>query len=132
MHIGRLAMIVALAAAPACAAIQLTGEWQVEDIGGMGVIDNSNVTLDFSEPGRIAGSAGCNNYTATLEAGDGLSIGPAAATRKMCPEALMNQEQRFFQALASVTRYERDATDALRLYTADGTDPVIVARQTNR
>lgn len=130
MPIRRLAMIVALVAAPACAATQLTGEWQVEDIGGGGIIDSSHVTLDFSEAGRIAGSGGCNRYTAALaEDGGGLTIGPAAATRMACPEALMNQEQRFFDALSSVERYERDGTGALLLFASDGAGPVIVARQ---
>ncbi len=129
MRIKRLTMILTLAATTACAATELAGEWQVEDIGGRGVIDSSNVRLDFSEPGRIAGSGGCNRYTAELAVeGGGLTVGPAAATRMMCPEALMIQERRFFDALASVDRYEQDDTGALLLFAADGAEPVIVAR----
>lgn len=128
MQIRRFAMILALATTPALAAARLTGEWHVEDIGGMGIIDASNVTLDFSEPGRLAGSGGCNRYTATLT-DDGFELGPVASTRMACPEALMNQEQRFFEALASVDHVDRDETGALVLFTADGEKPVIVARQ---
>lgn len=128
MHVRRLAFTLALAAAPAVAADSLSGEWHVEDIGGMGVIDSSNITLDFSEPGRLAGSGGCNRYTATLSP-EGFELGPVAATRMACAEAVMAQEQRFFDALASVTRYERDGTDALLLFAGEGSDPVIVARQ---
>jgi heat shock protein HslJ len=132
MRIGRLVTTLTLASAASCAvaATQLTGQWQVEDIGGAGVIDSSNVTLDFTEPGRIAGSGGCNRYTATLVAeGEALAVGPAAATRRMCPEALMIQEQRFFDALATVTRYGRDNTGALLFYAGDTPEPVIVARE---
>jgi hypothetical protein len=37
-----------------------------------------------------------------------------------CPEALMNQERRFFDALGEVFRHDFDETGALVLYTPDG------------
>ena len=41
----------------------LTGtSWWVEDIEGGGVIDNSRVTVEFVEDGRVAGNASCNRY----------------------------------------------------------------------
>jgi heat shock protein HslJ len=121
---------VALALA-GCAVAQespLNGEWHVEDIAGGGIIDNSNVTLDFFEPGRLAGSGGCNRYTAGI-AQDAFRLGPVASTMMMCPEALMNQEQKFFAALQTVTRYDVDETGALRFFAGEAADPVVVARR---
>ena len=78
-------------------------EWWVEDIEGTGVIDNSHTTITFPEPGRVAGDGGCNRYMGSYEGeGDRLKFGPLASTRMACPEALMNQDDRFHQALARV------------------------------
>jgi heat shock protein HslJ len=56
---------------------------------------------------RLVGSAGCNTYFAQVQAGDApgdLEVGPAGATRKMCPERAMSVEARFLQQLSGVTR----------------------------
>jgi heat shock protein HslJ/uncharacterized lipoprotein YbaY len=100
----------------------LTGrDWVVEDIGGQGVIDESRVTLSFGEDGRVSGSGGCNRWFADYElTGEGLSFGQAGSTMMACPEALMNQERRFFDALGEVFRHDFDETGALVLYTPDG------------
>ncbi len=121
-------IFLAAAVPPALSQERLTGTWVVEDIARRGIIDASRMTLEFDEPGRIAGSAGCNRYTATLAMDDGLSIGPIAATRRMCPEALMTQEQRFLDALSSVNRYEVDETGALLLSAEGEESPSIIAR----
>jgi heat shock protein HslJ len=62
------------------------------------------VTLQLDR-GRLAGSAGCNNYFAPATSGDspgGINVGPTGATRRMCPEADMAVEQRFLAQLAGV------------------------------
>lgn len=109
----------------------LTGaEWRVEDIAGRGVIDASEVTMSFDEDGGIAGSASCNRYATSLTiGGENVGVGPIAATRMMCPEALMTQEQAFFAALASVARFDLDETGALALYDAVSAEPVLTARR---
>jgi heat shock protein HslJ len=101
----------------------LTGRtWVVEDIGGGGLIDSSNVTLSFGTHGRVAGSGGCNRWFAGFElTGESLSIGQAGSTLMACPEALMTQERRFFEALAQVTGFDIDETGALLLTGGDGT-----------
>lgn len=105
-----------------------TGEYVVEDIEQRGVMDIARTSLGFAE-GRVAGLAGCNNYTASYEVeGDTLKIGMAASTRKMCPAALMDQEQKFLDALTRVTRYEVDETGALLLFGADSDAPLLTAR----
>ncbi|NRB70389.1 MAG: META domain-containing protein [Xanthomonadales bacterium] len=105
------------------AAESLAGSaWWVEDINGLGVVDRSRSTIGFGEPGRVMGSTGCNRYQGTLEAnGSALSFGPLAGTRRACPEALMNQEQKFFAAMAAVVSWKIDPdTGLLHLYNEAG------------
>lgn len=109
----------------------LTGEeWVVEDIEGRGIVDSSRVTLNFSDDGGLGGTASCNRYATTMTVGgEGVSIGPIAATRMGCPDALMNQESAFFAALAAVARFDLDDTGALLLYDPASPDPVLTARR---
>jgi heat shock protein HslJ len=82
---------------------------------------STTLTLAFSADGRFSGSAGCNNYTGTYTAqGLKLSLGPPAATRRMCPQpGVMEQEQQFLKALQTVAT-ARFEGDRLELRTADG------------
>ncbi len=108
----------------------LTGaEWVIEDVGGKGIVDNAHLTIAFREGGSLGGSGGCNRYNAGFTlSGEGLSIGPAAATMMACAEALMALEQALFQALAGVTGFDVDATGALVLKDAGGA-AVVTARR---
>jgi heat shock protein HslJ len=106
---------------------QLAGTaWLAEDIGGRGVIDRARSTMEFKEPGQVGGLAGCNRYfgAVTLE-GDAISFGNLAATRMMCPEALMDQEQRFLEALAAARRVELTHEGLILLVYADAAEPII-------
>lgn len=89
---------VAAASVPA----ELVGTWLAEDISGRGVIDFLQTTLEVNDDGTYSGFAGCNSYTGVfaLEAGT-IIFGPAASTRKMCAPAVMDQENKFFEALKS-------------------------------
>ncbi|QIE57356.1 META domain-containing protein [Pikeienuella piscinae] len=100
----------------------LTGaEWLVEDIGGAGVIDNSHATITFGADWRASGSATCNRFSADFTlTGETLSFGRAAVTMMACPEALMNQERRFTEALERVAGFDINPTGALNLKSADG------------
>jgi heat shock protein HslJ len=71
--------------------------WRAEDIGGKGIIDNSEVTLMLGGDGKIGGKSGCNGYSANYQlTGDALKVfAPMIGTRMMCPPALMNQEQAY-------------------------------------
>lgn len=68
------------------------------------VIDSS-VTFDIAADGSVSGFGGCNNFRSSLEQqGSNVKFAPAAATRKMCPDAkVMEQEQAFFNALPNST-----------------------------
>jgi heat shock protein HslJ len=86
------------------------------------VLNDTELTMEFSTDGKVAGSAGCNRYTGSFEQdGKALSFGPTATTRRMCagPEGVMEQEQQFLKALESVATARLEA-DRLELRTADG------------
>lgn len=105
-------------------------DWRVEDIMGGGIIDRSHLTLQFGPDGRVAGTAGCNRYTASYTlTGDRLRIGSAAATMMACVSpALMEQERRFFDALSKVAAFDIDGTGALRLKAGDGATLLLARR----
>ncbi|MEM1411799.1 MAG: META domain-containing protein [Pseudomonadota bacterium] len=107
-----------------------SGEWRVEDILGGGVIDRSEASVVFPEPGRIAGSTGCNRYTGGYELeGDMLKLGPMAGTMMACPDELMAQERRFFEAMEQVVSWHVDPeTDLLHLRNAEGETVIRASR----
>jgi heat shock protein HslJ len=97
--------------------------------GLVSVLNGTEITALFGEDGSLAGSAGCNDYTATyaLE-GDMISVGPAATTRKMCaaPEGIMDQETAYLAALESAATYKTDGK-TLELTNSDGVRVAIYA-----
>lgn len=118
--------------AGACVALALAGcaskpvpeadqTYRIEWIGERPLIDYSHVTLTLDGKGRAYGSAGCNHWFAsyTLD-GDKLTFDQPGATRKMCAEALMEQEGRFLQMLRDVQRWDFSDQGELRLWPASG------------
>ncbi|MEE4282943.1 MAG: META domain-containing protein, partial [Pseudomonadales bacterium] len=90
--------------------------WQVEDIDGGGIIDSSHMTLQIADDTGISGSTGCNRYFgAVVIAGSAFEADAIGTTRMACAPALMQQEQRFVQALQAVRRFELSG-DFLLLY----------------
>lgn len=89
------------------------------------LIEGSNVTLMLGN-GEAGGFGGCNSYgTSYTIDGDRITFDRIRSTKKACLEdEITQQEQRYFQALESATRYELDAS-ALRI-TFDGGDGVLV------
>ncbi len=71
--------------------------WRAEDIGGKGVVANSEVTLMLGSDGKIGGRSGCNGYSANYQlTGESLKVvPPIIGTKMMCPPALMSQEQAY-------------------------------------
>jgi heat shock protein HslJ len=69
--------------------------------------EGSQVSLLFSE-GRMAGSSGCNRFSASVEGGEipgEIRIGPAMGTRMACPAELMELENEFLDLLGQVNSY---------------------------
>lgn len=116
----------------------LGGSWLAEDINGAGVIDNLQTTLEIRPDGSYGGNGGCNTYRGNLkvEQNGMIAFAPAAATRKMCAPAVMDQEQKFFDTLGTVRSWRlengvlhltnQDGGHALRLTALrNGTDIVV-------
>ncbi len=102
----------------AAVAAPLSGNWKVTSLAGVALPDTASVTLEFA-PGAVSGSSGCNRYNGSFtQAGNALTFGPAAMTRKACAPQLMDIEAGFSQALAAVTRFDF-AGNVLRLYVGD-------------
>ncbi len=89
-------------------AFSLTGsEWLLEDLAGGGVIDNVQATLAFPEEGKVSGNGSCNRFSGQVHInGDVIKFGPLATTRMACPEAVMNQETKYLNALQAAGRFE--------------------------
>jgi len=89
-------------------AFSLTGsEWLLEDLGGSGVIDNVQATLAFFRKPEGVGQRLLQ--TASWSCGDQREcrqLGPLGSTRKACPEAVMNQETKYLNALQAADRFE--------------------------
>ena len=82
-------------------------EWLLEDLGGSGVIDNVQATLTFPEAGKTAGNGSCNRFFGPAAiAGGTIKLGPLGSTRMSCPEAVMNQETKYLEALQGAERFE--------------------------
>ncbi|MCA1492680.1 META domain-containing protein [Sinorhizobium alkalisoli] len=100
---------------------ELVGSWRAEAIGGEGVVDEFETELDIREDGTYGGMGGCNFFTGAFTlSGKTITFGPTAAARKMCEPAIMEQEQKFFDALRNRLDWSIDGT-RLTLAGADGT-----------
>lgn len=103
--------------------------WRAEEIDGQATAGIES-TMEFRDQSQVSGQAGCNNYTGPVSL-DGVSIkfGDLAATRKMCPQPQMDQEQRFFNALGQVRRLELKEERRMLLLYSQGRDPSLRLRR---
>jgi heat shock protein HslJ len=85
----------------------LGSEWLLEDLAGGGVTDNIQATLTFPEAEKTAGNGSCNRFFGPAEiSGGAIKLGPLASSRMSCPEAVMNQETKYLNALQGAERFE--------------------------
>lgn len=127
MTIPRALLLAVMTFSAACQTIQpasggnpkslLTGpEWRVKSIEGEEVIDESRITLHFTEDGRVHGRTGCNLYNGGYQlTGDGLSIDNLSQTRMACAPSVMKQEQAVLEVLQAVERFRIDDAGVLVL-----------------
>jgi putative lipoprotein len=95
--------------------------WVARTIEVRASADKVQSTLEFLADGRVAGSTGCNRYSGAVSIdGSAIRFGPLASTKMACPPPMMDQEQRFSQALAQSVRWRLDGGDLL-LFDAGGT-----------
>jgi heat shock protein HslJ len=100
-------------------------KWMLVSFGEPGaettVIEGSTITLAFDAEGQAGGSGGCNSYGAQYEVqGDKLSFGVITRTLMACDaDGIGEQEQRYFQALETTSRFELTG-DHLTIWYEDG------------
>ncbi len=117
-----LAALVALVALTGCG----TGTeddptnrtWTLTELEGAGLVEGTTIDLTITDDG-VSGAAGCNTYTgsATVDVAEGtMTLGPdIASTMMACDQAIMDQEQKFLDALARVTGYQMAADELILL-----------------
>lgn len=82
-------------------------------------LDANAPTLEFLADNQAAGTGGCNRYSTTYTLdGANITFGQIASTRMAC-EGLMEQEQAFFDTLATAQRYGMTG-DRLYIWSEDG------------
>ncbi len=96
------------------------GSWTIQQIGDRPVVDGSPASMAFAEDGTVAGNGSCNQFTGGYEInGDRLSLGPLAATSRLCSEEAMNdQEMRLFKALGEVAGFRIEENQLVLLDSA--------------
>ena len=123
-----LTLFVAASNGAGEAAIELDGTaWYLTDLAGQGVVEGSEVTLEFAE-GVMTARAGCNGFGGDYALdGSELTVGQQMATTMIfCEGGLTDQEAAYNQAMIaaeSVTLKD----GALTVHTAEG-DLIFAAR----
>ncbi|MGE3301495.1 MAG: META domain-containing protein [Hyphomonadaceae bacterium] len=112
---------------PAAATTKLSKtQWVAQSIAGDPVVENSRVTVVFGEPGKVAGSTGCNRYFGGYaEANEALTFSALGATKMACAQPLMDQETKFLAALGKAQTYAMDERGGLVIALADGRSIVL-------
>lgn len=82
-------------------------EWTLVELDGQPLPAGIEPPLIHFEGGTVRGFSGCNRFNATVtESKPGeIDVGAPAATKKACPPAQMDLEQKFLAELDAVNRY---------------------------
>lgn len=79
----------------------LVGVWSVTRIDQIDPVAGRAPAIEFADDGAVAGTTGCNRFTAQWTVDEGrLSVGPAATTRRACVPELNAQEAAMLVLLA--------------------------------
>ena len=103
--------------------------WVATSLGTAPILQGTTIDAVFVEDNRLAGTAGCNRYSAacTID-GERVTVGPAVATRMYCgaPEGIMEQEAAYLDALTRAAAV-RFGEGTLTLIDAGGSELVSFA-----
>lgn len=82
------------------------------------VIEGTTITLEFIREGKIGGKGGCNSYGGDYQIqAESLSLTRIISTKRACiAQNVMQQEQRYFEALGSVGRFKLSDTQLTIFY----------------
>ncbi len=90
--------------------------------GSQNIIPGTEITAWFDGTGRVSGSAGCNQYTASYQgAVNSIQIGTPATTRMICdtPSGTMTQETYYLTTLQGASTFTIKG-DILTVYDSSG------------
>lgn len=87
---------------------ELTGvSWRPVSVGDASVPEDSGMYVRFEVDGSIKGHGGCNGFFGSLQQSEtGIEVGPLGSTRMACPEAVMDREMAFLDAVQRTTGFE--------------------------
>ncbi len=109
----------------------IEGVWHLTSYNnGMGgivtVLVGSEVTANFQANWIVAGSGGCNQYSAgyTTTASNGITIAQPTTTLMACANNVMQQETQYLSLMQKATKFEI-AGDQLTLFDSSGTKLLI-------
>ena len=127
MRYACLALLTFLTACKADETVRAYGAadrvWVLSELDGTNFA--AMATLEFPEPGQIAGQAPCNRFFATLSVPyPWFKAGPIGATKMACPD--LDAESQFFDALSAMSLSEV-LGDVLILSTPEGRERVFKA-----
>lgn len=101
----------------------LDGDWVLTELTfDEPPLPETEITATFAG-GALTGSAGCNRFTTTYSAGEGvtdITVAPVATTRMACAPPILAQEGVFLTRLAAVDAFGFAAGKMWLSYTLDG------------
>jgi heat shock protein HslJ len=122
-----LAVLLAACAANLPGALAGTA-WRLENLEGAPLVAGSEVTLEFTGPGKVGGRASCNRYFGSVATrGEVITFSALGSTMMACDKALMDQEQRYLRALEGAVRYTVEGA-VLQVHQNDRTLPLRFTR----
>jgi len=90
----------------------------IDSLNGAAPVPNTTVTAEFTEDGKVGGSAGCNRYSGQYTvSGSNIEFKQSMASTMMaCDGPVMDQETAYFQALTAAKKFrcEGRSIDAQR------------------
>jgi heat shock protein HslJ len=123
---------------PASQSPGLEGRWDLVRYGPVGseaaVLNDRQVSIDFTSDGKISGSGGCNRYFGGwgfLEGTkDAIRIWRTGSTKMACEGPIMTQEYRYLEELSRVSTFTTEGKE-LRLYYDEGRGVLRFSRGVN-
>ena len=80
--------------------------WIVTSVNGQGTVPASPPTMAFGADGKVSGTGGCNQYTASYRTtGDSITVGDIGSTLMLCEGPGGAQETVFLTALRGATSW---------------------------
>ncbi|MGB0949016.1 MAG: META domain-containing protein [Marinirhabdus sp.] len=108
--------------------VQLSGAYRVTAMNSKAMNGPEQLTINFSALDKsVRGTTGCNSYFGSYRLDlYALSLNDIASTEKACEEPIMNNENKFLQALNNVGSYALQQ-DKLVLYSKNDRSELIAA-----